>query len=245
MVRVMKIRNPFTRQRSPAFRNETREMILLSLARAEENAQACFPNDLARELDLARPTLDSHVRLLADDGLIENKSDGILALTGPGRQRAHTLLRRHRLAERLFTDVLGLDWAHAHTEADKLEHMVSPEAEAALANRLGDPETCPHGNPIPGAGQASTRSLARPLAECAPLTRAMIARIGLETPPALQHLATLGLLPDVEIQVENKALFGGPVMVRVGRAHYALGHDLASRIWVTPLDPTPNSNSLL
>jgi DtxR family Mn-dependent transcriptional regulator len=166
-------------------------------------------------------------------------------LTGPGRQRAHTLLRRHRLAERLFTDVLGLDWAHAHAEADKLEHMVSPEAEAALANRLGDPETCPHGNPIPGTGQACVRSLARPLAECPPLTRAMIARIGLETAPALQHLATLGLLPDVEIQVENKALFGGPVMVRVGRAHYALGHALASRIWVTPLDPTANSNSLL
>ena len=230
----MRFRNPFSRQRAPALRNETHEMILLSLARAEENALDSFPHDLARELDLARPALDSHVGALVAAGLVRNASGGMLALSPSGRHRAHALLRRHRLAERLFTDVLGMDWAHAHTEADKLEHLVSLEATAALAHRLGDPETCPHGNPIPGAGKSSTHSLARPLAECAPVTRAIIARIGLETPAALQHLATLGLLPDVEIQVENKVPMGGPVMVRVGRAHYALGRDLASRIWVTP-----------
>ncbi len=63
----------------------------------------------------------------------------------------------------------------------------------------------------------------------------MITRIADETPASLQHLATLGLLPDVEIEVENKAPFGGPVLIRVGRAHYALGRDLASRIWVKAL----------
>ena len=241
----MRFGNPFSRQRPHVLRNETREMILLSLVRAEENARNSSRNHLARELDLTRPVLDSHIRRIVDDGLITGAADGTLALTGPGRQRAYALLRRHRLAERLFTDVLGLDWVHAHTEADKIEHMVSPEAEAALADRLGDPETCPHGNPIPGAGQLLTHPPARPLAECAPLTRAMIVRIGLETTPALQHLATLGLLPDVEIEVENKALLGGPVLVRVGRAHYALGHDLASRIWVTPLNPTLDPYSVL
>ncbi|MGE5262298.1 MAG: metal-dependent transcriptional regulator [Acidobacteriota bacterium] len=231
----MKFGNPFSRRSRPTHHPETGEMILLSLVRADENAQVAFPNDLARELELSRATLDSHVGALVAAGLVTNASGGMLALSPSGRHRAHALLRRHRLAERLFTDVLGMDWAHAHAEADKFEHMVSAEAEAALATRLGDPETCPHGNPIPGAGQASMHSLARPLAECAPVTRAIIARIGLETPAALQHLATLGLLPDVEIQVENKVPMGGPVMVRVGRAHYALGRDLASRIWVTPL----------
>ncbi len=70
------------------------------------------------------------------------------------------------------------------------------------------------------------------LSECLPSTHATIARISLETPAALQHLATLGLLPSVELEVEKRGPFDGPVLVRVGRAHYALGRDLAARIWV-------------
>jgi DtxR family Mn-dependent transcriptional regulator len=142
-------------------------------------------------------------------------------------------MRRHRLAERLFTDVLDLDWASAHAEADRLEHVIAPEAEAQLAAMLGDPATCPHGNPIPGAGAHDALPDSFPLSECQPATRATITRIASETPAMLQHLATLGLLPDVEIGIENRAPFDGPVMICVGRAHYALGRALAARIWVS------------
>jgi DtxR family transcriptional regulator, Mn-dependent transcriptional regulator len=216
----------------PAARGETQEMILLTLARAAENGNSLSTGELARELDLVRTPLDSELRPLADQKLITISPTGMLALTDTGRTRALTLLRRHRLTERLFTDLLGLDWVRAHEEADKFEHVVSPEAEQQLATRLGDPETCPHGNPIPKAQGDADYPVALSLNQCEPMTSATISRIGLETSAALQHLATLGLLPNVEIQVENKAPFDGPVMVRVGRAHYALGHDLAARIWV-------------
>ncbi|MBI4788236.1 MAG: metal-dependent transcriptional regulator [Chloroflexi bacterium] len=222
----------FSRNPQSAPRAEIQEMILLTLARSAENANAVSPADLAHELNLSRPALDTQLRPLVEQGLLSGGASGTLALTESGRERAHTLLRRHRLTERLFTDVLGLDLVRAHEEADKFEHVVSPEAERQLASQLGDPETCPHGNPIPNAYGAATHPSAVPLDQCAPRAHATIVRIAQETPVALQHLATLGLLPNVQIQVENKAPFDGPVLVRVGRAHYALGHDLAARIWV-------------
>jgi DtxR family Mn-dependent transcriptional regulator len=220
---------PFRETSAPAPRDELREMILLTLARAEETARALSPDDLARELNFA---VAPHLQALIAQGLLRAEPSGALALTNAGRDRALTLLRRHRLAERLFTEVLGLDWAHAHEEADKLEHVVSAEGEQQLANQLGEPETCPHGNPIPPARVDRERAPLASLADCAPQTCATIARIALETPAALRHLATLGLLPDVQVVIENKAPFDGPLMLRVGRAHYALGRDLAARIWV-------------
>ncbi len=211
-------------------------MVLLTIARAEENGALLSTADLARELGCSRQDLDDCLARLIDQGLLTYSPPGKLGLTQKGREHAFGLLRRHRLAERLFTDVLGLDWARAHEEADKLEHVVSREAERQLADQLGDPDTCPHGNPIPSAAGPSVPAsppLALPLADCTPPARATISRIALETPEALQHLAALGLLPSVEIEVENKAPFDGPILVRVGRAHYALGRDLAARIWVS------------
>ena len=210
-------------------RVERQEMILLTLGRAEENHQVLNAVELFHELD-GDPS--PCLRHLTQQGLIEIDRGSHIALTDAGREQAQTLMRRHRLAERLFTDVLDLDWARAHEEADRLEHVIDPEAEEQLANMLGDPSTCPHGNPIPGAHGHAARSSACPLSECEPSTEATIDRIASETPAMLQHLATLGLLPDVEIGIENRAPFDGPVMICVGRAHYALGRGLAGRIWV-------------
>lgn len=221
---------PLRKTAAPAPRDEAQEMILLMLARAEENARALSSDDLARELNFSPAP---HLRSLISQSLIALDVAGALALTDAGRDRAHTLLRRHRLVERHFTDVLGLDWARAHEEADKLEHVISAEGEQQLASQLGEPETCPHGNPIPPARGDRARAPLAALADCAPQTRATIARIALETPAALRHLATLGLLPNAQVEIENKVPFDGPVLVRVGRAHYALGRDLAARIWVT------------
>ncbi len=227
--------NLFARRPASTVGEEMQDMILLTLARAEENGRSLELGDLARELSQSRGALELPFAVLANQGMVRLSPSGALVLADSGRERALTLLRRHRLTERLLTDVLGLDWASAHSEADKFEHVVSPEAERQLTTRLGDPETCPHGNPIPHAHAEQTPLKSLPLVSCAPLARVTITRIALETASALQHLATLGLLPNVEIEVENKAPFDGPVLVRIGRAHYALGHDLAQRIWVTPV----------
>jgi DtxR family Mn-dependent transcriptional regulator len=229
----------FRRSHESLPHGEMQEMILLTLARAEENGRLLAPSDLAHELGVAGSGLARHLAPLIKGHQVVADQAGRLVLADSGRDQARTLLRRHRLAERLFTDVLGLDWAHAHEEADRFEHIVSAEAEQQLASQLGDPDTCPHGNPIPDASRVVPPMATVALSDCPPSTCATITRIALETSAALQHLATLGLLPSVEIEVERRAPFDGPVLVRVGRAHYALGRDLAARIWVTRTHKEP------
>jgi hypothetical protein len=94
------------------------------------------------------------IKRLEAEGLIT--SAGGIDLTAAGRELAQRVVRRHRLAERFLTDVLQLSWAEAHHEAGKWEHIMSPNVEEAMNRLLGEPTTCPHGNPIPGSGYIET-----------------------------------------------------------------------------------------
>ena len=89
----------------------------------------------------------------SDHGYVELHGDRSLHLTDKGRSLATTVVRRHRLAERLLVDVIGLEWEKVHREADRWEHAISADVEEKLVELLGDPATCPHGNPIPGSKQ--------------------------------------------------------------------------------------------
>jgi DtxR family Mn-dependent transcriptional regulator len=105
---------------------------------------------IAERLLVSRPAVSEMMRRLVADGLI-TVDDGI-RLTSKGLALAERVVRRHRLAERFLTDVLGLSWAEAHQEAGKWEHVLSDPVEAAINRMLENPTTCPHGNPIPGSG---------------------------------------------------------------------------------------------
>src|SRR5437588_2606015 len=94
---------------------------------------------------------------LRADGYVEPEKRA-LALTEKGHERAESVVRKHRLAERLLTDVIGLEWHKTHLEACRWEHVISDDVEAKLVALLGNPSTCPHGNPIPGA-KAPERAL--------------------------------------------------------------------------------------
>ena len=115
---------------------------------------------IAERLDVSRPAVSEMVRRLEKADLVSVGDDG-LALTNEGRELASSVVRRHRLAERFLTDVLGLTWTEAHHEAGKWEHVISPSVESALDRLLGAPTTCPHGNPIPGSSyrEPDTRHL--------------------------------------------------------------------------------------
>ena len=105
---------------------------------------------IAERLEVSRPAVSEMIHRMAKQGLVE--IDGTIRLTPDGMDLAVTVVRRHRLAERFLTDVLGLSWAEAHSEAGKWEHVISPAVEDAMNRLLGEPTTCPHGNPIPGSG---------------------------------------------------------------------------------------------
>jgi len=104
---------------------------------------------VAERLELSRPAVSEMIRRMHDAGLVELDS-GTIHLTATGLALAEAVIRRHRLAERFLTDILGLSWTDAHSEAGRWEHVLSPTVEAAMMHVLGDPTTCPHGNPIPG-----------------------------------------------------------------------------------------------
>ncbi len=155
-----------------------------------------------------------------------------ISLTPKGERLARTLIRRHRLSERFLTDMLGMDWETAHHEACRLEHALSPETEERLAELLGNPETCPHGHPIPDSRGRMPQGKLKKLSDCVEDERGCIDRVEEEEPQMLQYLASLGLLPEVEVEVKEVAPFNGPLLVRAGGAQYALGREVASKIWL-------------
>ena len=104
---------------------------------------------IAERLHVSRPAVSEMIRRMAADGLVT--ADKGIKLTEKGAALAERTVRRHRLAERFLTDVLGLSWAEAHHEAGRWEHVLSEPVEKAISRMLENPTTCPHGNPIPGS----------------------------------------------------------------------------------------------
>jgi DtxR family Mn-dependent transcriptional regulator len=104
---------------------------------------------IADRLDVSRPAVSEMIKRMEADGLVQLGAN--ITLTTKGTELAERVVRRHRLAERFLTDVLKLSWADAHREAGRWEHVISPPVESAMTRLLGEPTTCPHGNPIPGS----------------------------------------------------------------------------------------------
>ncbi len=115
----------------------------------DEDDVAVIQARIAERLQVSRPAVSEMIRRLDAEGLIT--TDGAIRLTSSGQALAQLVVRRHRIAERFLTDMLGLSWADAHHEAGKWEHVMSDAVEQAMDRVLGSPTTCPHGNPIPGS----------------------------------------------------------------------------------------------
>ena len=116
----------------------------------EEEGIPVIQARLVERLGHSAPSVSEMVHRLRQEGYVEISGRAI-ALTESGRKQARSVVRKHRLAERLLTDVIGVPWHKAHGEATRWEHVISDEVEERLVTLLGNPATCPHGNPIPGA----------------------------------------------------------------------------------------------
>ncbi len=125
---------------------------LEAILELEEEGARVIQARLADRLGVSAPSVSEMVRRLKSEGYLEIAADRTLNLTVKGRDWATTIVRRHRLAERLLVDLLGLPWHRAHIEACRWEHVISSEVEELIVAKLENPLTCPHGNPIPGAG---------------------------------------------------------------------------------------------
>jgi DtxR family Mn-dependent transcriptional regulator len=188
--------------------------------------------ELAEALGVSPPSVSEMVRRLRGAGLLEDDRGSGIDMTADGRAEGAHLVRRHRLSERFLVDVLDMPWDAVHDEACKLEHALSPEVEARLAAQLGNPRTCPHGQVIPDENGELVEEQLRPLSALEAGDAATISCVTEEETDLLRYLASLGLLPDTEVSVESVAPFGGPLLVCVFGAQYALGREVAGKIMV-------------
>lgn len=188
--------------------------------------------ELGKELAVSPASATEMMDRLVDKGLAEKSRNKGISLTVRGRKAALELIRKHRISERFLVDVLGMDWKDVHEEACKLEHVLSPEVESRMEALLKNPETCPHGHPIPDRLGRTAPQAARPLTSLKRNETGVIARIAEERRDLLEYLATLGMMPEAAVRVEQVAPFDGPLLVRVKGASYALGREIARKIWV-------------
>lgn len=137
---------------------DTTEMYLRTILELEEENIVPLRARISERLGHSGPTVSQTVGRMERDGLVNVTDDRSLQLTDSGRQKAIDVMRKHRLAERLLSDVIGLDWAYVHEEACRWEHVMSEQVERRLIELLGHPTESPYGNPIPGLDQLGDAS---------------------------------------------------------------------------------------
>lgn len=199
-----------------------------------EEAQPVIAARVAEDMGVSPSTMFSTLRRLEREGYVRVERRKEIHLTGKGKKVAEGILRRHFLTERLLTDILGLDWVKAHQEAHRLEHAISAEVEERLAKLLHHPTTCPHGNPIPGAGLASRRKgLSLDLVPAGSgAVFQCITEGGERDSRLLGFLQQHSLVPGVEFQVVDVAPSLGIMTLKIEKDEFSLGIEAAKKIRV-------------
>ncbi|HWS57591.1 MAG TPA: metal-dependent transcriptional regulator [Actinotalea sp.] len=223
---------------------DTTEMYLRTIYELAEEGIVPLRARIAERLGHSGPTVSQTVARMERDGLVVVSGDRHLELTQDGLHKAVRVMRKHRLAERLLTDVIGLEWAYVHDEACRWEHVMSDRVERRLVELLDHPHHSPYGNPIPGLSELGEPAAveafldgvvslaALPTAE-GPL-RAVVSRLGepLQTDiELLERFAGAGVLPGVAVEVERGQ---GVVTVGVPGADVVLDlpDDVARHVFV-------------
>jgi DtxR family Mn-dependent transcriptional regulator len=163
------------------------------------------------------------------------------SLTPAGEKLALEVIRHHRLIELYLAEALGYNWDQVHSEAEKLEHVISEEFEDRISAFLGDPKRDPHGDPIPTKDGTVEEVGRTTLSEMDAGQTGRVARVRDDDPALLRYLGELGLVPHARVTVDKRGPFGGPLHVRVGggrAAAHALGREVTDRVFVD-IDPEP------
>ncbi len=211
------------------------EEYLEYIYKLHEMHESATTSKLADRLELAPSSVSEMLKQLEQKGLVDYAEKGVV-LTKEGEFAAKKVIRKHRLSERLLTDILGFKWDKVHDEACRLEHDISPEMEEKIEKKLGNPKTCPHGYPIPDKEGLIVQDNTVKLSELKVNEKGVIISVFEENSEMLQYLGSLGLYPQVEVEVKSIAPFGGPILVMVAGEEKSLGKELTEKILVQKSD---------
>jgi DtxR family Mn-dependent transcriptional regulator len=220
---------------------DTTEMYLRTIYDLEEEGVVPLRARIAERLEQSGPTVSQTVARMERDGLLLVAGDRHLELTDKGRGLAIAVMRKHRLAERLLVDVIGLDWDQVHAEACRWEHVMSEEVERRLVEVLNNPTTSPYGNPIPGLdelglnrpadnGETLIRLTDVPPGQPTAVVVRRLAEHVQSDPEVIGRLREAGVVPDARVTVETKP---GSVTITVpGHEGFDLSEEMAHAVQV-------------
>lgn len=223
---------------------DTTEMYLRTIYDLEEEGVVPLRARIAERLEQSGPTVSQTVARMERDGLVRVAGDRHLELTEKGRSLAVSVMRKHRLAERLLLDVIGLPWEEVHAEACRWEHVMSEEVERRLVQVLENPTISPFGNPIPGLSQlgideTSTEAIHRELVRLTELP--MGSAVAVVVRQLTEHvqgdsgligrLKDAGVVPSARVLVETST-DGDVTIVVSGHQNVELPHEMAHAVMV-------------
>lgn len=193
---------------------------------------------LASFLGVSPASATNMVKKLAELNLAEYAPYQSVALTEAGEVVALEVLRHHRLVELYLHQQLNLPWDQVHAEAERLEHVISEALEDAMARALGNPVVDPHGDPIPTKMGAVAESSGLPLSDAELGVSFRLVRVLMQDEDRLRYLGTLGLYPNAQIRVLERAPFDGPLVLDVDGVRLNLAHDMAAALLVVAWEET-------
>ena len=224
---------------------DTTEMYLRTILELIEEGQVPMRARISERLDHSGPTVSQTVARMERDGLLVVRGDRHLELTPEGHAQATRVMRKHRLAERLLSDVIGLEWEFVHEEACRWEHVISEQVERKIISLIAAPDRSPYGNPIPGLDELGLDlnpefhdgvvGLLNALDPSGKASALELRRIGEPIqidPEFLAQLRQLGIVPGAKIDVEHAE--GRLFISTVGSADgLAVDHDIALHFYVS------------
>lgn len=208
------------------------EEYLECIFKLQERSKVVKSNQIATALRISPPSVAEMIKKMEEMGLVSRDVKKSLKLTRLGEEKALSLIRKHRLAERFLVDFLEMPWDSVHKEACKFEHVLSSDVENRLNKLLGNPPTCPHGHLIPGNISKENRKLIK-LSELKEHKETTIELVSEENVEILRYIGSLSLKPKAKVLVEEKAPFGGPITLIVNsKEKVAVGPEIAGLVYV-------------
>jgi len=211
----------------------SKEDYLKAIAEAEDEGEAVISATLAHWLAVTRPAVTAALKRLKKDGMVVVKSDGRIQLTSQGRQVAEQTIFRHHLIERMLSEIFGMPWYAVHEEAERLEHAVSPAFEKKLVEKLGEKDTCPHGNSLALRTPAERRKKGLCLLSEAPEGgRFQVVSVYERDRKLLDFFESEGIRPGTRLSVQTRN-YDGTVSLAIDRKITRLGEPAAEKVWVS------------
>lgn len=190
-------------------------------------------SQLAQQMGCSAASVTNMLQKLSELRLVEYRPYQGVTLTQAGKKIALEILRHHRLIELYLQEVLGYSWDQVHAEAEQLEHVISEVFEERIDRALGYPTRDPHGDPIPTKDGRIDEKATHPLWEIDSGRKVVVQRVSDRDPEVLRYLASIGIYPEVRLDIIRKAPFNGPLHVGVGDAEHTLSEELARQIYVS------------